>query len=818
MNAAGHTGVPFERGDLVTCRAAHWTLIDIEQGAGCLGLDLLSDAAHLSRTLLAPFDRFRLRPGTRAPRVVRPARWLKHLRALRARCHPAGSLRAAAGAACDLHPYQIEPALAVLRHGAMRVLIADAVGLGKTVQAGLILAELAGRSADFRALVLVPAGLRDQWAAELRRFFALHSCFADAGWIRAAAIDRPAGSNPWALPGIYLASQDFVKRPEVLRPIEDLSWDLLVVDEAHNVSAGTDRRTAADAIAARADRVVLLTATPPASDPTGFAALCSIGRTHEGEAPLTLFQRSHADAGAPATRRSTLLGVRTTADEQRMHDLLERYTTAVLRESRTRGDTLARLAAIVLRKRALSSAGSLAASVRRRMALLAGEADEGAAQLRLPLGDEDPVADEVPADVLGAPGLAHAARERRWLALIAEAAESAGRAESKSRVLRRLLARVREPAIVFTEYRDTLIRLSRTIWAPGRQLLVLHGGMTAAERSRVHARFAREDAVLLATDAAAEGLNLQARCRLVIHYELPWSLSRLEQRAGRVDRLGQARRVHEIGLVADATAERLVLEPLIRRASRLRASGTGRHGLAAALTESRVADLIAGERGPGLPAAAARADENAIVFLRLDLRKEAEAEVQRLAAIRRGLEALRREGRQNPERRTLVSSIRRTRSSQPPGFFLVYLITLTDSDGREVHVESAVLHVHWNLQLRGRLSAGALGRAFESCRHASPADVARTVSNAAARAAADAAVVHRRVSEALLSRQQTRAARRAAASTRLVQQGLFVRRGARPRSEAERAGTPPAAAPGNQSIFVLGVDVALAAALLVHQP
>ena len=96
--------------------------------------------------------------------------------------------------------------------------------------------------------------------------------------------------------------------------------------------------------------------------------------------------------------------------------------------------------------------------------------------------------------------------------------------------------------------------------------------MRPAERSRVQHEFndtsaaCRADSpVLIATDAAAEGLNLHLRCRLVIHYELPWSTARLEQRAGRVDRLGQQRRVHELGLIAATTAERLVLAPLMRR-------------------------------------------------------------------------------------------------------------------------------------------------------------------------------------------------------------------------------------------------------------
>jgi hypothetical protein len=122
---------------------------------------------------------------------------------------------------------------------------------------------------------------------------------------------------------------------------------------------------------------------------------------------------------------------------------------------------------------------------------------------------------------------------------------------------------------------------------------MLHGGMDPAERSRASRALDDGALTLLATDAAAEGLNLHHRCRIVIHYELPWNPSRLEQRAGRVDRIGQARRVHEIALVAASTAERLVIAPLTIRASRARPD-SGRNRLLGVLTESRVAEMVMG--------------------------------------------------------------------------------------------------------------------------------------------------------------------------------------------------------------------------------
>ena len=122
---------------------------------------------------------------------------------------------------------------------------------------------------------------------------------------------------------------------------------------------------------------------------------------------------------------------------------------------------------------------------------------------------------------------------------IAEAADAAAADESKMSVLRRLLRRTSEPAIVFTEYRDTLERMRQMLGAPGRRITVLHGGMSSAGTQCNAARIQCHRRPDACHGCGLEGLNLHHRCRLVIHFELPWSPSRLEQRTGRVDRIGQ---------------------------------------------------------------------------------------------------------------------------------------------------------------------------------------------------------------------------------------------------------------------------------------
>jgi superfamily II DNA or RNA helicase len=612
-------------GSHVVVRGCTWTISARTPFADCTAVSLKARGTgrpEIRRTLLAPFDRFIPAERPRRLRVVKPPRLLHCLRRLVASARPAGGLPAAAAAAIDILPWQLEPALAVSA-GATRILLADAVGLGKTVQAGLVVAHLgAPLDAPARVLIATPAGLREQWQHELERHFGLAAVIADTAWLARRARELPPDVNPWTLPEIYVISFDLLKRPEVLRPLEEVTWDAVVVDEAHHAAPGTARRAALDAVARRARRVLLLTATPHDGDDEAHAALLGLGAAGPDETAPLVFRRTRDNLHEGRGRRTMLLAVRPTPAERRMHRQLARYTSQVAGEARARGDRRARLTAIVLRKRALSSAASLALSASRRLDLLAGAVPNEAGQLALPWGDEDPLEDHVPDVVLAAPGLADAAAERAALTGILESARHAAADESKARRLVRLLARIVEPAIVFTEYRDTLARLAAALEAAGRRPLVLHGGQGPAERAEVQRAFNAGGRLLLATDAAAEGLNLHAHCRLVIHYELPWTPARLEQRTGRVDRIGQARRVHEILLVARDTAERLVLAPLAARAARARRA-LGDAPLLDRLTESHVAAaVLEGERLP--PPVPARRHEGT------GFRAEAEAEAERL--------------------------------------------------------------------------------------------------------------------------------------------------------------------------------------------
>ena len=771
------TEPPAPAGSRVRARGEEWTLSARTAHTDCESVRLTgrgSANAGARRTLLLPFDRVVPVHTGRPAGIVGRRLWLPHVTRLVRAAQPFGGLAAAAGADIRLMPFQFEPALAMLRHARLRLLIADEVGLGKTIQAGLILTQLSAQSEALRAIVLTPAGVREQWQHELDVRFALAATVADAAWLADRARDLPPEVNPWSLPGIYIASLDLVKRPEVLHALEDVTWDIAVVDEVHNAGPNTARLTAAHAVACTARRVVLLSATPPDGDPVHAAAIAGLGRLRSGE-PLTAFRRTRAAAGLPARRKSILLPVRLSRSERRMHRLLERYTARVWQEAGARQDVRARLAAVILRKRALSSAASLLLSVRRRLALLGSTPDSGEHQLPLPLQDEDPLNDGLPDDVIGASGLSDVPLERACLAGIADAAEQAARSESKLALLRRLLERVREPVIVFTEYRDTLARLAAEL-APLRRAVLLHGGMTARERTAAQRAFNASGSLLLATDAASEGLNLHDRCRIVVHFELPWTPARLEQRTGRVDRVGQSRAVHEILLVARDTCERLVLAPLVRRVRASAAAG-GTGSRLSVLTESAVAGAVM--QHAALPDAPPPIHTETGPT---ELAQEADDECTRLAALRNLGGPSADDPLRFPYDIAVMAARRRTAGSA----LVLVEVALERPDGWRVHTEFVPLVLDTAarpLPRRGSARSQATSAFIQAV---APAACAAAEAYCAETLAA-VAEAYRRAAEVAERRERGIAGVARSAAQQLVQVGLFDSRGMQALTARRRA-------------------------------
>jgi hypothetical protein len=270
--------------------------------------------------------------------------------------------------------------------------------------------------------------------------------------------------------------------------------------------------------------------------------------------------------------------------------------------------------------------------------------------LTLPLGEEDEFDARDAAPIVSVPLLSDSRREREHLLHLAQAARLAVAHDSKRRRIVRLagrLGRIGESAIIFTEYRDTLLHLEEAL--PG-ECVLLHGGLTTAERRAALQTFVNgRRRFLLATDAAGEGLNLHMACRLVVNLELPWNPVRLEQRIGRVDRIGQSRTVHALHLVLGDTGETRILERLQARVAQSRADVGGADSLGTPAPHHAEED-VASRLVFGYAAVKQDPDEpveSRGPLMGLRLSREADVEHARLVAQRRlsiGAEAVTQSG------------------------------------------------------------------------------------------------------------------------------------------------------------------------------
>ena len=463
-------------------------------------------------------------------------------------------------------PYQLEPALAMVA-GCRRLLIADGVGMGKTVQAGLLLHAALSANATARVLVVAPATLLRQWSGELTTRFHLTPRVADTMALARLRATMPYLGNPWRLPGVWLTSLDFLKQPHILESLPTEPWDLVVIDEAHLLSGDSQRHDAIDRLAGAAHHVVLLTATPHDGDDRRFRRLLAVGSRGD---TLTVFRRQR-DVD-PTRRIVRWLSVRLADDDRRVLQAIDAFERAaqITRAARVQAvpDGLPLICA-VLRRRALSSPDALRASLVRRLAIIEGaddsaSVDVGPDEWRQPgLFDSDLFAGDEMDALRGDSGLP-VARERAWL-LRLQHLSAQHHTGGRTRALACLLRRSGERAVIFTQYRDSLLSVVSALPA-GRCAAVMHGGQTPAEQHHALTEFlARRADVLVATDVASQGLNLQTTTRWAISFDVPWTPLRLEQRIGRVDRIGQMRRVHGTILTSRHPFDRALRERLDAR-------------------------------------------------------------------------------------------------------------------------------------------------------------------------------------------------------------------------------------------------------------
>ncbi|MFI7131330.1 helicase-related protein [Nonomuraea sp. NPDC050153] len=518
--------------------------------------------------------------------------------------HGRGDLLAVEHGRIDVEPYQLVPVLAGIRQPRVRLMIADDVGLGKTIEAGLVLLELARRGRADRVLIACPAGLQDQWVDEMRFRFNLDFAKVDSKkWLNLRR-DNPTTVSPWTAVPYAVSSIDYLKSN--LSAIQSApQFDVVIIDEAHHVarayagegkSTGTDRSRLARVLADHSRELLLLSATPHNGYPESFASLLQLLSPHlatdEGRLDPYLVRPylvrrlkddvARGNPPQPISRRNPPkpIEVSPSGREKEIHQRLRGHSKRVLRALRDTDSYYAHAFALeVLRKRALSSPFALMKSLERRLAMLVGTPVEHAGRKRKEVlqqyrGDVAlPEAELISAEELALEGIAahlpasDLVEEQRLVSTLLDQVRAlAPGDDSKLTRLRGWLEGFRagrrgERVIIFTEYKDTLQYLEDHLGLG--PIFRIDGEVPLGRRHELLETFSgTPGAILLATDAAGEGLNLQDACHVVVHYELPWNPNRLEQRNGRVDRYGQKEVVEISYLYLADTRDEQILQRL----------------------------------------------------------------------------------------------------------------------------------------------------------------------------------------------------------------------------------------------------------------
>lgn len=514
----------------------------------------------------------------------------------------------------------------------LRYLLADDPGAGKTIMAGLLIRELMLRGDLERCLIVCPASLADQWQDELSEKFSL--AFDIVG---RAEIEGSVTNNPFNDRNLVIARIDLLKQEENMARLRTVEWDLVVVDEAHKMSAtyfGNDVKYTAryhlgELLGQQTRHLLLMTATPHRGKEEDFQLFMGLLDADRFEGQTR--DSTRADYGDMMRRmlKEELVGfdgrplfperVASTVNydlsepEAELYEEVTKYVSEEMNRAEryaaeTGGDrrkVVVGFALTVLQRRLASSPAAIHESLKRRLRRLEQKLEEArlsrrTAELRdvpiefgITIGGlnvedlEDDLEEETETEAQEIVDLASAARtvveleheieSLRRLTKMAEGVRRSG-VDKKWDKLRDVLdnpemfdtAGGRRKLVIFTEHRDTLNyladRIGNAMLGRPNAVVQIHGGLGREERRKAQARFLNEpDAlVLVATDAAGEGVNLQ-RAHLMINYDLPWNPNRIEQRFGRIHRFGQTEVCHLWNLVAHETREGAVYHRLFEK-------------------------------------------------------------------------------------------------------------------------------------------------------------------------------------------------------------------------------------------------------------
>jgi len=502
-------------------------------------------------------------------------------------------------------PHQLYALNRAMSRDRIRYLLADEVGLGKTIEAGLILRELKLRGMARRILVVAPKGLVRQWQAEMRLHFGEDFQFIEPATLSAFRQWRSDEENLWRMHDQVICSLDSVKPLEGRRGwsleqlgtynrerFEDLisaSWDLVIIDEAHRMGGSTDqvaRYKLGVALAEAAPYLLLLSATPHQGktdqfhrlmrllDRDSFPDESSVSSERVRPFVVRTEKRVVIDAeGKPLfkpriTRMHPVAWQNHHASQQKLYEAVTDYVRHGYNQAMAAKQRHIGFLMILMQRLVTSSTAAIRATLEKRQAVL----DQPQPQLSL---FETADVDEW-AELDGQTQVDLAVQTQGWemekaevdtlleLARVTEAQGTDAKAEALLELIYKLQQEESDPelkVLVFTEFVPTQAMLADFLESRGFSVATLNGSMDLEARTRAQQSFSQDVRILISTDAGGEGLNLQF-CHVIVNFDMPWNPMRVEQRIGRVDRIGQPHIVRAINFVLEDTVEHRVREVL----------------------------------------------------------------------------------------------------------------------------------------------------------------------------------------------------------------------------------------------------------------
>lgn len=502
-------------------------------------------------------------------------------------------------------PHQLYALNRAMSQHRIRYLLADEVGLGKTIEAGLILRELKLRGMARRVLVVAPKGLVRQWQAEMRLHFGEKLQFVDPAELAVFRQWRTDEENLWRLNDQVICSLDSVKPIESRKGwsleqlnnynrerFEDLisaSWDLVIIDESHRMGGSTDqvaRYKLGAALAEAAPYLLLLSATPHQGKTDQFMRLMqlidrdsfpdegSVSRDRVRPFVIRTEKRNAIDAeGQPlfkprVTRLQAVAWQARHGAQQRLYEAVTDYVRHGYNQALAAKQRQIGFLMILMQRLVTSSTAAIRATLEKRQALL-NEPQPQASLFDSSAMDEWAELDgQTQVDIaVQTSGWVQEKAEVDILLTLARETEAQGtdaKAEALLELIYKLQQEENDPTmkvLIFTEFVATQAMLAGFLESRGFSVALLNGSMGLDTRTKAQQAFSQDVRVLVSTDAGGEGLNLQF-CHVIVNFDMPWNPMRIEQRIGRVDRIGQRHVVRAINFVLESTVEHRVRQVL----------------------------------------------------------------------------------------------------------------------------------------------------------------------------------------------------------------------------------------------------------------